>query len=98
MDQRRAVALKSRIIDGDDYLHFLQSSLKGSTRNANFTVVPVFAPVGLERDLGVGVTVALIEVIIGLDRFDFKGVCQGREVSGYYDPRSVTRGGRLNFS
>lgn len=96
---QRAVERQSRISGGDDYLSFLRSSLKGSSRDACFTVVPVTVPVGSERDLGVNVTVALTEVTIGRGRFDFKGTCLGKPVSGYYevDPRSTIRGGRLNF-
>lgn len=98
--QQRSVAPQSRIFGGDDYVSFLRSSLKGSTRDASFTVVPVSVPVGSERDLGVNVTVALTEVTLGRGRFNFKGTCLGKPVSGYYevDPRTTKRGGRLNFS
>jgi hypothetical protein len=97
---QRSVAAQSRIIGGDDYVKFLQSSLKGSTRDLSLTVVPASVPEGSERNLDVTVSVALTEVTIGRGRFDFKGTCQGKSVSGYYEvsPGSTKRGGRLNFA
>ncbi|QQG50825.1 MAG: hypothetical protein HZB75_04875 [Candidatus Saccharibacteria bacterium] len=97
---QRAVSSRSRIIHGSKYQDFLLASLKGSTKEVSLTVVPASVPVGSERDLDVTVSVALTEVKVTRNGFEFKGTCQNKQVTGDYDirPNDKPGTGQLNFS
>lgn len=95
---QRAVSSQSRIVRGSSYQDFLHASLKGSTKEVSFTVVP--AGTHPSDDQEVNLSVLLTEVKAVRGGFEFKGTCQNKQVTGNYDisPNDRPRTGRLNFA
>lgn len=95
---QRAVSSQSRIVRGSNYPDFILASLKGSTKEVSFTVVPAGTHPSDSQE--VNLSVLLTEVRVTRSGFEFTGICQNRQVTGNYDinPSNRPSTGKLNFA